>query len=89
VKATEGQLGELHSLLASHLSLRLQGDSVSDGTLAVITKFLKDNSITATADQSSSLGELEEALRARAKRRKLTPDDLSQELGAIGRSLVS
>lgn len=61
--ATEGALGELHSIVATVLKQRLQdGDLCTAADINAAIKFLKDNNISATREANKALGELEEEL---------------------------
>jgi hypothetical protein len=61
--ASEGALGELHSIVATVLKQRLQdGELCTAADVNAAIKFLKDNNITATREANKALGELEEEL---------------------------
>lgn len=75
--ATDKQLGDLHQQVAKALSLQVQGVENDDGVVippspallgAAIT-FLKNNSITADAEDNEALRELNVKLSERRKRK--------------------
>lgn len=66
--ATEGELAELHSKVARAMSELLTTDP-NPALLGVITKFLKDNEITAVIDESEEMTDLAKKL-AEKKQRK-------------------
>jgi hypothetical protein len=61
--ASEGALGELHSIVATCLKDRLQNAELCTAAdLNAAIKFLKDNNISATREANKALGELQEEL---------------------------
>lgn len=86
-RASEEKLAGLHDKLCDTLSTMIEVRTVkqmdkdgevhevaldpSPAALAVAAKFLKDNNITATPDQSNRLGEVADQLAARRAKRKV------------------
>lgn len=90
--ANEAVLGLLHDLTATALIAKLKGTPVLDeggeptgevipcsaADIQAAAKFLKDNNITCSPADDNKLGELEQKLKDRQKRRasRLTPQDM-------------
>lgn len=90
--ANEEVLGLLHDLTATALIAKLKGIPVLDdegnptgevipcsaADIQAAAKFLKDNNITCAPAADNKLGELEQKLQDRQKRRasRLTPQDI-------------
>jgi len=90
--ANETVLGLLHDLTATALIAKLRGTPVLDedgeptgevipcsaADIQAAAKFLKDNNITCAPADDNKLGELEDKLKDRQKRRasRLTPQDM-------------
>lgn len=63
--ATEAALGSLHETLATVLTDALKAEGGAPAAvLAVAAKFLKDNDITCSVDESNKMGELKRELEA-------------------------
>lgn len=87
-RASESKLAALHNQLADTLTELVGSEEVAPSTLAVAAKFLKDNSIFATPEQTGAMDDMKTKLEARRKARKLTHDDLGKALGDIGRDML-
>lgn len=90
--ANEDTLGLLHDLTATALIAKLKGTPLLDeegnptgeiipcsaADIQAAAKFLKDNNITCTPADDNRLGELEDKLKDRQRRRasRLTPQDI-------------
>lgn len=60
----------------------------SPAALAVAAKFLKDNSIFSTPEQSGAVGELRDRIRQRKTSRRASAQDVNDALATIGRDLL-
>lgn len=107
-KATEDKMNKLHGQLAETLTTMVKVRTVirtdkegneyeedvdpSPAALAVAAKFLKDNAVTMTPEQSTAVDELEDALTKRRAankgRAKVTKADMDAALKAVGSSLI-
>lgn len=83
-KATESELNTLHAVVArvlknqleKHETVTIDGeevelDTVSPAMVAQAIKFLKDNSITTTAESDDNLNSLKETLENKQKKGRL------------------
>lgn len=71
--ASEGALGELHTIVASVLKTRLNDkDLCTAADINAAIKFLKDNNISATREASKELGDLEDELK------QVSAEDMSE-----------
>ena len=100
-KATEKKMDELHGALAQSLLTMTQVREVtktdkegapyvetvdpSPAALAVAAKFLKDNSIFSTPEQSGAMDELKSQLA----RRRPSAKDIKDAMSAIGNGLLN
>jgi len=75
MSASEKDLGDLHSALATALTARVSSAEAPAADLAVAARFLKDNGITCTPAADNALGELEKQLEAKRSRAKLSAQD--------------
>lgn len=76
MKASASLLEELHRLVAENLIGRLQRDAKDEmftdaATIGAITKFLKDNNITADPADKSDLENLRDKLKQQSQSRRL------------------
>jgi hypothetical protein len=76
MKATASLLEELHRLVAENLIGRLKKDAEDEmftdaATIGAITKFLKDNNITADPADKSDLENLRDKLKQQSQARRL------------------
>lgn len=60
----------------------------SPAALAVARAFLKDNSIFATDQQSTAVGELQASVNSRKGKRRVTAQDEKDALAVLGRELL-
>ncbi len=84
-KSTEEELSSLHGAIARVLKTQIEEEititdedgnqqtimNASPATLGVAIKFLKDNNITASVEDDSNLGELEDLLKEKRAKRQL------------------
>lgn len=107
-KASENQMNVLHGRLAQTLTTMVSARTVtkrdaegneyveevdpSPATLAVAAKFLKDNAVTMTPEQSEATDELAQALEARRlaskQRLRITQADMKEALAKVGSGLL-
>ncbi len=76
MKASASLLEELHRLVAENLIKRLNKDAEDEmftdaATIGAITKFLKDNNITADPADKSDLDNLRDKLKQQSQARRL------------------
>ena len=89
-KASVDQLGELHSVLATVIKDKLQGEESSAAWAAAAITFLKNNKIEADPSANEGLLSLEKTLAARRQRKAVgvdaaslsaTMDDMARSMG--------
>ena len=70
-KATTEALSELHGVIATELTRRIQSNEASAADIGAAIKFLKDNSITVSVEDDQKMHTLREKLESRARKRSL------------------
>lgn len=61
-KASEGELGALHGVVARYLAEKIASGEASASDVSNAIKLLKDNNITCDANEANDLGKLQQAL---------------------------
>jgi hypothetical protein len=98
-KATEAKLSELHGVVADELKRRIEEGEASAADIGAAIKFLKDNHITASIEDSEGLSDLKKKLDEKMAKRggKVVPltlrpvpteTDINDVLDSIERSAM-
>lgn len=82
-KASEGELGGLHGIVARYLAEKIASGEATASDVSNAIKLLKDNNITCDVNEDNDLGKLQRALDEKSAGKPVDDTDLAAALEQI------